>query len=218
MLVLASSSPRRMKLLKDRGYTFQTMLAPVSEQLPSGIPIGLGVRYLAEKKAQAGLKHWLEVGGSKEDVVLGADTMVALGEMALGKPLTPADAVVMLKSLSGKEHSVFTGVALVNGLGGMESEVIESKVRFRELTIDEIRTYVETGEPLDKAGAYGIQGGAGVFVDSLEGSLSNVIGLPMEFVSERLKAWGIIQVNIAPREVNHELPETQGFTGGNVPS
>lgn len=203
-------------LLKDWGYAFECVVAPVSEHLPSDIGVWEGVRRLAEDKARAGLQLWLEQGGAKEDISLGADTMVVLDGKALGKPASAEEAVSMLNQLSGREHSVLTGVALIRGTGEQESAIVETKVRFRKLTGDEIIDYVKTGEPLDKAGAYGIQGQAGIFVESYTGSLSNVIGLPMEFISDRLKAWGILQVNIALRGVNDGLQETQGFTRGDV--
>ena len=191
MLVLASSSPRRAMLLNEGGYTFEVVKASVSEDLPEGILPKTGVRLLAERKAQAGLASWLELGGDTQDVVLGADTMVVLDAQILGKPTTPAEAVEMLTRLSGKSHVVLTGVALMSGAGRLVADVIETVVHFRQLGADEIQEYVASGEPMDKAGAYGIQGEAGKFVASLQGSLTNVIGLPMEYLSEQLTAWGI---------------------------
>ena len=107
---------------------------------------------------------------------------------------------------------VLTGVALISGSGRLEADVIETVVRFRELFNDEIKEYVSSGEPMDKAGAYGIQGEARKFVESFEGSLTNVIGLPMEYLLEHLRAWGIEQTNIASREVDNGLPKFEGFT------
>lgn len=215
MLVLASSSPRRRKLLREWGYDFQVIFSPVSEELPPGTPPQAGVCALAGRKAQAGFTRWLEGGGGLEDMILAADTLVVLDGEVLGKPVNSEEAEAMLLKLSGKEHVVLTGVALWSD-GRRESGSVETKVRFRELSRAEIEAYVASGEPLDKAGAYGIQGQAWAFVREYSGSLSNVIGLPMEFVAERLRAWGIQQGGIAPREVDYGLPETQGYAGGDV--
>lgn len=214
MLVLASSSPRRARLLREGGYAFETVEASVSEVLPDGMLPVTGVRHLAVRKAQAGLSRWLELGGNTQDVVLGADTMVVLDARILGKPTSIAEAEEMLQMLSGRRHVVLTGVALISGSGKMELDVVETVVRFRQLLTDEIKAYVASGEPMDKAGAYGIQGKAGKFVVSFEGSLTNVIGLPMEYLSEQLKAWGIEQGNIASREVNDGLSTSEGSARG----
>ena len=214
MLVLASSSPRRAMLLREEGYAFETVISSVSEVLAEGTMPEIGVRQLAVRKAQAGLTHWLDLGGNIQDVVLGADTMVVLGARILGKPTTPAEAQEMLQSLSGRAHVVLTGVALISGSGRLEADVVETVVRFRKLDTDEIKAYVVGGEPMDKAGAYGIQGEAGKFVTSFEGSLTNVIGLPMEYIVEHLGAWGIEQTNIASREVNDGLSTVERFTRG----
>ena len=214
MLILASSSPRRSMLLRKEGYAFETVKASVSEVLPEGMPPEIGVRHLAIRKAQAGLTHWLDLGGNVQDVVLGADTMVVLDARILGKPATPVEAEEMLQRLSGRTHVVLTGVALISGSGRLEANVVETIVRFRQLLTDEIKAYVVGGEPMDKAGAYGIQGEAGKFVTSFEGSLTNVIGLPMEYLLEHLRAWGIEQTNIASREVDDGLSAFEGFTRG----
>ena len=212
MLVLASSSPRRAMLLREGGYTFETVKASVSEELPEGLEPKTGVKELAVRKAQAGLTQWLDQGGNLQDVILGADTMVVLDARILGKPETPAEAEEMLQSLSGRTHVVLTGVALISGSGRLVSDVVETVVRFQELGVQDIKSYVASGEPMDKAGAYGIQGEAGKFVESFEGSLTNVIGLPMEYLSDYLRAWGIEQTNIASREVDDELSTFEGFT------
>lgn len=214
MLVLASTSPRRKLLLRDWGYGIEIIKANVPETLPAGVSLQLGVKFLAERKAEAGLHQWLTTGGLPEAVVLGADTMVVLNGQPLGKPATSLEATDMLTRLSAKEHIVMTGIALLRASGERESAVVETMVRFRRLERAEIEAYVESGEPLDKAGAYGIQGEAGKFVEFYEGSLTNVIGLPMEFLAERLKAWGIHQTSIALREVERGLSSIEGFTGG----
>lgn len=215
MLVLASSSPRRQLLLEMWGYEFERVEASVSEELSVGTGPRSGVRILAERKAQAGYEQWLQNAGTPEAVVLGADTMVVSDGEALGKPGNPEAAVTMLKRLSGREHSVMTGVALV-GMGKREAFVVETKVRFRQLAQLEIERYVASGEPLDKAGGYGIQGSAKTFVASYDGSWTNVVGLPMEQVEERLKAWGIGHKVITSREVVDGLPQIEGSAGGDV--
>ena len=201
MLVLASSSPRRIKLLREWAYSFATVIAPVEEEVIPGFPPMAMVRRLAESKAAAGVQKWRDSGGRADDLVLSADTVVVLDNKILGKPESPEVAKEMLKLLSGRTHAVLTGVALQRLSGEGESGVVETKVSFRQLAEEEIDQYIATGEPMDKAGAYGIQGGASGFVANFEGSYTNVVGLPMEYVSERLKAWGIEQGVIAPREV-----------------
>lgn len=191
MLVLASASPRRGMLLEDSGFRFARVKAEVSEELSQGIIPECGVKELALRKAQAGLKEWLHNGGTAEDVILGADTIVVLDGRMLGKPGSEQEAAEMLNALSGREHLVLTGVALVDGLGRRIQEAIRTKVFFRCLSEMEIAEYIASGEPMDKAGAYGIQGKASVFVEHYEGSLSNVIGLPMEYVISQLSVWGI---------------------------
>jgi septum formation protein len=214
MLVLASSSPRRAMLLREGGYPFVTVKASVSEELQEGMGPETGVRELALRKAQAGLTHWLDQGGNTQDVIMGADTMVVLDARILGKPETHAKAEEMLQRLSGRTHVVLTGVALISGSGRLLSDAVETVVRFHQLSVKDIKAYVDSGEPMDKAGAYGIQGEARSFVESFEGSLTNVIGLPMEFLSEHLRAWGIEQINIASREVDDGLSTLKGFTRG----
>ncbi|MBC2721340.1 nucleoside triphosphate pyrophosphatase [Desulfosporosinus sp.] len=214
MLVLASTSPRRATLLREGGYVFETVKTSVSEELTEGIPPEIGVKQLAIRKAQAGLAYWLELGGNTQDVVLGADTMVVLDACILGKPASAAEAEEILQRLSGRTHSVLTGVAMISGSGKHVADVVETIVHFRPLTEDEIKAYVASGEPMDKAGAYGIQGEAKKFVTSIEGSLTNVVGLPMEYVSEQLRTWGIEQINIASREVDNGVSAFEGSTGG----
>jgi len=191
MLVLASSSPRRAALLREWGYSFQVIESLVSEELPSGFLPREGVKILARRKVEAGLNNWLQRFNHYPQVILGADTLVALDGEVLGKPKTDEEAFVMLRKLSGKNHQVFTGVALLGAGGKKESEAIQTNVYFRELSDGEINDYIATGEPFDKAGAYGIQGQASKFVSEVVGSLTNVIGLPMEWLEEKLASWGI---------------------------
>jgi len=201
-------------LLREKGYPFVTVKASVSEELPEGMEPETGVKELAVRKAQAGLTHWLDQGGDIHDVIIGADTMVVLDARILGKPETLAEAEAMLQSLSGRTHVVLTGVALISGSGKLIADVVETVVCFHQLGVDDIKAYVASGEPMDKAGAYGIQGEARKFVESFKGSLTNVIGLPMEYLAEQLGAWGIEQTNIASREVDNGLSTFEGFTRG----
>ena len=214
MLVLASMSPRRRMLLRDWGFQPEVIKVSVPEILAEDTDPREGVQLLAERKALAGFVEWQKSGGRSEDIILGADTMVVLNKKILGKPRTPLEAQDMLQLLSGKQHLVLTGVALMRLTGEKELAVIETVVNFCRLSKAQIKAYVATGEPMDKAGAYAIQAGARKFVESYSGSLTNIIGLPMEYVSEKLKTWGISQINIALREVDHGISSTQRFPGG----
>ncbi|HWQ89786.1 MAG TPA: Maf family protein [Desulfitobacteriaceae bacterium] len=191
MLLLASSSMRRLMLLQNWGFQPQVIEVSVPEMLDPNTDPREGVKILAERKALAGLVVWQKIGGRPEDLILGADTIVVWKQQILGKPKTEAEAREMLQKLSGQEHVVLTGVALLRLTGHKEAAVIETKVNFRRLSQAQIEAYVASGEPMDKAGAYAIQGGAQEFVESYSGSLTNVIGLPMEYVSAKLKTWGI---------------------------
>jgi len=195
VLVLASSSPRRSELLQAWGYSFKLIYAPVSEDLPAAIRPEAGVQELARRKAWAGYEAWQGRNGSAHDLILGADTIVVLDNKILGKPADQKDAEEMLKALSSKTHQVMTAIALV-GTNANEGISIETglditTVTFRQLAVQEILDYIATGEPMDKAAAYGIQGGAGKFVSDVNGSLTNVIGLPMELLTARLSERGI---------------------------
>lgn len=218
MLVLASASPRRGMLLEEEGFGFVRVEADVSEELSQGVLPESAVKELALRKAQAGLRVWLNDGGSSEDIILGADTIVVLGDRILGKPRDEKEAEEMLTALSGQAHEVYTGVALVNGAGKQECGAVQTLVFFRQLTPEEIGQYIATGEPMDKAGAYGIQGQGGCLVKKYEGSLSNVIGLPMEYVKERLNVWGMRHGDIALHEVKDGLSSLEGSSRGFITS
>jgi septum formation protein len=205
-------------LLRNWGFRPEVIGVSVPEILDQDSDPREGVKILAERKALAGVAEWQKLGGGPQDVVLGADTMVVLEHWILGKPGSPAEARETLQLLSGKQHSVLTGVAIIRLNGERELAVVETKVNFHRLSEDQIKAYVATGEPMDKAGAYAIQGRAQDFVESYSGSLTNVIGLPMEYVSEKLKTWGISQENIAPREVDHGIPSSKRLTGGTISS
>ena len=171
-LVLASASPRRRELLAGLGVTFEVRPAHVPEVPAAGEPLRAFVERLARSKATAIV--------SDHELVLGADTVVVVDRELLGKPTDTENARAMLRRLQGRRHHVYTGVAIVGGGGGRTvSAVAETEVRFGPMSPEEIDWYVATGEPLDKAGAYAIQGLGALFVVSISGSYSNVVGLPL---------------------------------------
>ncbi len=178
MLYLASKSPRRRELIAGLGIPFEVCPSNADESLPDGISPMDAVELLARRKCEAGA-----LDKAPSDFVVGADTLVFLDGEPLGKPKDALDAFSMLKKLSGTVHSVCTGVAVWHG-GVTLSGARETLVHFRTLTDREIRAYVKTGEPMDKAGAYGIQGKGGKLVASYKGGFDNVIGLPVDLVGE----------------------------------
>ena len=185
-VILASGSPRRREILKQMGIEFEIDVSDVDETA-EGTPEEM-VCLLAERKALAVAYKAADRGESA--LVVGADTLVALDGRALGKPADDEEAVRMLRSLSGREHAIYTGVCVVKVKDGGVAEIMRApactEVRFRELTDEEIVAYVATGEPRDKAGAYAIQGGAKAFVESYNGSMSNAIGLPRDLLRSML--------------------------------
>jgi septum formation protein len=190
-LVLASGSPRRSQLLERAGVSFEVLPPGIEELEQAGeAPEALVVR-LAREKAIAVARR---VGGRPRRVVLGADTLVVLGEDVLGKPRDAADAEEILGRLVGHTHRVLTGVAVVSSDAFQVREhLVASRVRMRPAGRDEIRRYVATGEPLDKAGAYAAQGRGRDFIEEIVGSESNVIGLPVDETLGLLReaaSWG----------------------------
>ena len=179
-LVLASQSPRRAELLRTAGFSFAIRARPVEEVRESDeSPIDY-VRRLAQEKAEA---SWARAG----EIVLGADTIVLLGDQVLEKPRDADDARTMLAALSGRSHTVITGICLRHASGSIV-DTESTLVRFVSLTNEEIDQYVASGEPMDKAGAYAIQGLASKFVDRIEGCYFNVMGLPLALVYRHWKA------------------------------
>jgi len=184
-LVLASGSPRRRRMLAELGLDFTLAVADIAEVAqPGESPAGMAQRLAGEKAAAVAFRH-------PASWVLAADTVVARAGRILGKPADPEDAAAMLAALSGQWHTVWTGFALRRGRDVL-AEVVATEVRFAELTAPLIRAYVATGEPLDKAGAYGIQGRGGLLVKEIRGSYSNVVGLPLAEVIAALTARAII--------------------------
>jgi len=182
-LILASASPRRRELLSLMGIDFDVCTADVDERV-SGQPEQV-VQLLAERKARAVAA--LHPG----ETVLGADTLVSCCGKTLGKPRDASDALRMLRLLSGKTNTVHTGVCVIDGRSGRADVRLDSAtVYFSQIDDASALRYIATGEPLDKAGAYGVQGMAGMFVSRIDGSPSNVIGLPMHLVRDMLRKIG----------------------------
>lgn len=186
-LILASGSPRRRELLERMGLTFTVQPADADETLAPGLTAQEQVIRLSRKKAEAvAAAHGLD----GDTVILSADTVVVLDGNILGKPRDEADAARMLEAFSGRSHLVLTGVTVLSG-GGMESHCEETEVHFRPISQAEIDAYIATGEPMDKAGAYGIQGYAALFVEKLVGDYYNVMGLPVCSTALMLRRAGI---------------------------
>jgi len=172
--VLASKSPRRQQILSDSGIPFALRSVDVPEQRRSGESPADYVRRLAQEKAFA-------VAMFEGEIILGADTVVVVDDQVLEKPSDARDATRMLELLSGREHEVITGICLRSDASTIV-DLATTRVRFVRLTLEEIVAYVASGEPMDKAGAYAIQGLASKFIDRIEGSYSNVVGLPVALV------------------------------------
>lgn len=188
-IVLASASPRRKELLKQIGIEFDVMVSNKEETYTSIEPESI-VKELAQMKAENVASEISELE-CKNLIVIGADTVVVLDGQILGKPKDEADAFRMLKDLQGRAHQVFTGVAILNFGGSRQVEVlshaVETKVYVHEMDDDEIKTYIQSGEPMDKAGAYGIQGAFAAYIDKIEGDYYNVVGLPISYIYQQLK-------------------------------
>lgn len=186
MLILASSSPRRKELLQTLGLPFIIQSSDVDETTDPGMQPQEIVEELALRKARK------IASGLTEGVVLGSDTIVVLNGEILGKPVDDEDAYRMLHALQGCEHTVYSGIALIDAKSG-QSEVAHSRtqVRIRPLAPDEIRAYIATREPMDKAGSYAIQGIGATLVDGIEGDYFTVVGLPLRLTAAMLSRFGI---------------------------
>jgi len=184
---LASASPRRRALLSQIGVPFQVLAVGVDEGVLPGESPTRYVARLAEAKAGAG---WGRADGAHGAPVLAADTAVVLDGRILGKPMDREDANNLLLQLSGRTHEVLTAITLITA-NGVESRLSRSAVTFRSISAAEARTYWDTGEPCDKAGAYAIQGRAAIFVADLRGSYSGVMGLPLFETAQLLDAAGV---------------------------
>ena len=184
MIILASKSPRRKQLLSMMGLEFTVQTADIDETMdPSQTPAHEVAAVSARKAAKIAAQH-------PDDVIVSADTIVVIDGKILGKPKDEADAARMLRMLSGRTHTVYTGLTVFTN-GESSTQVVGTEVTFRDLTDAEIDAYIKTGEPMDKAGSYGIQGYGSMFVSHLNGDYFCVMGLPVCTLSRMLKEAGI---------------------------
>jgi septum formation protein len=189
VLVLASASPRRRELLALLGVPFLVIPADIDETPPDGHSPEQVTVALAREKAMA------VAARLREGIILGADTIVVYEQSVLGKPADTGEALNMLRRLNGREHQVYTGISLIDVRGGAvvreHSEAVCTRVWFRQVSEAHLMRYVNTGEPMDKAGAYGAQGYGATLIERLEGCFFNVVGLPVSRVCAVLEAWGV---------------------------
>ena len=184
-IILASASPNRKELLERIGLPFSVVVSHVVENVSSSLPTGEYVMELARQKAES-------VAADYPDAcVIGADTVVDLDGTILGKPHTPENAKAYLSAMQGREHLVYTGVA-VTVHGKTIVDVEKTSVTFAPMSGEEIEWYVASGDPLEKAGAYGIQGPAGLFVSAIEGDYFNIVGLPIRLLYKMLRKAGVL--------------------------
>ncbi len=184
-IVLASSSPRRVKLLKQLGVPFEVVEPVGVHEEDDGVPEEVVLR-----NAQAKADH--VASKLDEGIVIGADTIVVLGETIIGKAMTDQEATEMLTALQGRTHRVLTGLAVVDASSKRtETDVVETVVTFQPLTEDEVARYVASGEPLGKAGGYAVQGLGAVIVEEVHGCFYNVVGLPLYRLSVLLEKFGV---------------------------
>jgi septum formation protein len=187
-LILASKSPRRAEILRHAGFTFRVRAADIDESRHGRESARTHVLRLAREKARAVAEG---LGENDRAIVVGADTVVAIGGKILAKPQDVREARSMLRLLNGKTHQVLTGVSILSLPDGKELTHVEStRVHFLKLSKKEIEDYIHTGEPFDKAGGYGIQGIAGRFIDRIDGCYFNVMGLPISRVWSMLRRLG----------------------------
>jgi septum formation protein len=185
-IILASSSPRRRELLHGLGVEFSVIPSDADERVEGTVSPGLFVETLAQRKAET-VAH----GCSQRSLVIGSDTVVVLNGEILGKPADEDDAYRMLTRLAGSTHEVYTGLCVMDTAGEQKTGYTVTRVFFRELSEERIRRYIATGEPMDKAGAYGIQGFGSAFVSRIEGDYFSVVGLPLILVSDFLEEFGV---------------------------
>ncbi|MDD3165087.1 MAG: Maf family protein [Oscillospiraceae bacterium] len=182
-IILASASPRRRELLTQMGVSFTVQAADVDETMDKSLPPEQAVARISARKASA-------IACAPDDVVIAADTIVCIDGQMLGKPQTPEQAMDMLGRLQGRAHTVMTGLTVRCGAQVL-TETACTRVTFRPCTEQELLRYIATGEPMDKAGAYGIQGRAAAFIAGIEGDYYNVVGLPLCRLGQMLGAFGL---------------------------
>ena len=188
-IILASGSPRRTELLQTAGIVHEVVVSGADEDVQEENPARL-VEMLSARKAEEVYERMAQQEPSGDLVVIGADTVVAADGKILGKPEDEEDARRMLRMLSGRSHHVYTGVTLCGRIGSVRREVSfseESTVHVAQLTEEEISEYIDSGEPMDKAGAYGIQGAFMKFVSGIEGDYFNIVGLPVSHLYQEMK-------------------------------
>jgi len=185
-IILASTSPRRKKLLQQVGLKFTVKSSHFKEDMSINLPPEQMVKYFAREKAKNVAVHY------KQGIVIGADTVISLGNQILGKPHTAAVAKKTLRQISGRTIKIITGYSVVDCWTKKEvTKAITTKVKMKKLTTHEISNYIKTKEPLDKAGAFGIQGLGALLVSKIEGDYYNVVGLPLYDLVKTLKQFGI---------------------------
>ncbi len=189
-LILASGSQRRRELMQMCGYEFDIVVSDADENIAESNPREL-VMKLAEIKARAVSEKITRQNAEENFAVVGSDTVVAFEGEIIGKPTDKKDAAEILRKLSGKTHTVYTGVAVLTE-GNVQLDCSTTDVTFATLSDDEIKKYIESGEPMDKAGAYGIQGPFGMFVEKINGNYFTVIGMPLPILYSMLKKIGIL--------------------------
>ena len=185
MIILASQSPRRQELMKLTGLPFTVRVADVDETMDKSLPVQQEVTRVSRLKAQT-----IAAGAAADDIVIAADTIVVIDGRELGKPRSEQEALDMLRLLSGRTHEVVTVLSVCKG-PRIESEAVVTKVTFRTLCDEELRAYIKTGEPMDKAGSYGIQGYGAMFAKCIEGDYFSVMGLPLCPLCRMLRAFGV---------------------------
>lgn len=184
-IILASGSPRRKQLLEQIGLEFRVAVSEVDETVEEGLPPARIVEWLSAQKAEA-----VAAKAGPGALVIAADTIVCLEDTVLGKPADELEAFTMLTALSGCRHQVYTGITLLRD-GERRTEHEVTSVTFRPLTEEEITAYIATGEPRDKAGAYGIQGVGALLVERVDGDYFNVMGLPLCHLGQMLREFGV---------------------------
>jgi len=181
-IILASASPRRKEILENANVKFDVVKSTIDEViLDQELPSQVVMRLAFEKCMDIASKN-------KNDLVIGADTIVVLDDIILGKPKDKEDATSMIKKLSGKTHQVITGISLVNlSVNKKIIDYVVSNVKFKDLSEEDIKDYIQTNESLDKAGSYGIQGYGAILVEEIQGDYFNIVGLPISRLSDLLK-------------------------------
>jgi len=198
-LILGSASPRRAELMHQLDLTYTQIVSPEEEPVPDGHRPEEFVLLSAAAKARA-VNRLVHERNQEPAIVIGADTIVCLENRILGKPTDAQDAAAMLNDLSGRDHKVYTGLALILPDGEERCDYAETLVHMCPLSADDIAWYVASGEPLDKAGAYGIQGLGGCFIERIEGCYYNVVGLPLVTLSRLLRKAGYRFHHLQPED------------------